>query len=99
MSQSDLGLDGDLLTVGLKPGNVHFNVKVTNIGKDGIVSHLHEVLWAQDVTATSGSDKDAGSLCSILHGGYFIACSRGEGRVMGSAASLPSYLPLQPAGH
>ena len=71
---TDLWLDGDLLAVGLQPSNIHFNVEVTNVGKDGIIPHLQKVLRPQDVTATGSSDKDAGSLCSILHGGHFIAC-------------------------
>lgn len=65
----DLGLDVlDGLSVGLEPGNVDLNVKVTNVADDGVVAHGLEVAANQDVTATSGGDEDLTNGSSLLHG-------------------------------
>lgn len=66
----DLGLDaGDRLGVLLEPGNVDFDVEVTDVADNGVVGHLLEVLASQDVTATSGGDEDLTLGSGLLHGG------------------------------
>ena len=70
----DLGLDaGDRLVVLLQPGNVDFDVEVTDVADDGVIGHLLEVLASQDVTATSGGDEDLTLGSSLLHGGNLEA--------------------------
>lgn len=66
----DLGLDaGDRLGVLLEPGNVDFDVEVTDVANDSVVGHLLEVLTSQDVTAASGGDENLTLGSSLLHGG------------------------------
>lgn len=69
----DLGLDVDLLSVGLEPGNIDLNVEVTNVGEDGILGHHSHVLSTDDVTATSGGDEDGGLGSSLLHGDNLVS--------------------------
>lgn len=65
----DLWLDVDnVLSVSLEPGDVDFNVEVTNVADDSIVFHLLEVFSGQDVTASSGGDEDLTDGSSLLHG-------------------------------
>ncbi|MPC28361.1 hypothetical protein E2C01_021564 [Portunus trituberculatus] len=47
-----------LHTVFIQPLNINLNVKVANVADDGVISHGTEVLASDDITATSGSDKD-----------------------------------------
>lgn len=69
----DLGLDVDTLDgVSLEPGNVNFNVKVTNVADNSIILHDREVLASDNVTAASGGDEDLAFLDSFLHGGDFV---------------------------
>jgi hypothetical protein len=66
----DLGLDvGDGLGVLLEPGNVDFDIEVTDVADNGIVGHSLEVNASKDVTAASGGDKDLTLGSSLLHGG------------------------------
>lgn len=70
----DLGLDVlDRLGVLLEPGNVNLNVKVTNVAHNGVVGHGLEVDTGENVTATSGGDKDLTLGGSLLHGGDLVA--------------------------
>lgn len=74
----DLGLDvADLLGVGLEPGNVNFNVKVTNVADDGVLLHGGEVLADNDVPASGGGDEDLALRSGLVHGGDFVAGHRG----------------------
>jgi hypothetical protein len=61
------------LGVGLEPGNVNLNVKVTNVANNGIVAHNLKVLANENVTATGGGDKDLTLGSSLLHGDYRVA--------------------------
>jgi hypothetical protein len=66
----DLGLDvGDGLGVLLEPGNVDFDIEVTDVADNGIVGHSLKVNASQDVTAASGGDKDLTLGSGLLHGG------------------------------
>merc|ERR1712032_1782780 len=68
-----LGLDvGLLLAVLLQPLDLDLAVKVADVADDGVVLHCHEVLAGQDILATSGGDKDAAPLDTILHSGDLI---------------------------
>jgi len=68
----NLGLDVlNGSSVGLDPGDIDFNVKVTNVADNGIVLHVLKVNTSDDITATSGGDKDVSFLDSVLHGGDF----------------------------
>ena len=73
-----LGLDGVLLAVGLQPGTVHLTVKVANVAADGVVLHGHEVLGADDLTASRGRHKDVGPSHSIVNSGHLVACTGGR---------------------
>jgi hypothetical protein len=66
----NLGLDaGDRLGVLLEPGNVDFDIEVTDVADNGVVGHDLEVSASQDVTAASGGDEDLTLRGSLLHGG------------------------------
>lgn len=52
-----------------QPSDVDLNVKVTDVGDDGVVLHDSEVLAGDDIPVASGRDKDVGAGSSILHGG------------------------------
>jgi len=54
----NLGLNVDLGSVGVHPGDVDLNVEVTNVGKDGVLLHDGDVLSADDVSTAGGSDED-----------------------------------------
>ena len=74
----NLGLDVlDALGVGLEPGNVDFNVEVTDVADNGVVAHHLKVRTAQDVTAAGGGDKDLTQRSSVLHGGDLVAVDGG----------------------
>lgn len=64
----DLGLDvDDRLGVGLEPGDINLNVKVTNVADNSVVGHLGEVLTSDNVSASGGCDKDLANLGGLLH--------------------------------
>lgn len=70
----DLGLDvGDRLGVLLEPGNVDFDVEVTDVADNGIVGHSLEVHASKNVTAAGGGDEDLTLGSSLLHGGDLVA--------------------------
>lgn len=75
-----LRLDVHLLhTVLVQPLDVDLNVKMTDVADDGVITHGTEVFASNDITASSGGDKDGGTLLDgILHGGYLWG-----GRVLG----------------
>lgn len=65
----DLRLDVDhRFGVVLQPGDVDFNVKVTDVAHDGVFGHLFKVLADDDVSATSGGDEDLTDLGDVVHG-------------------------------
>lgn len=65
----NLGLDVlDALGVGLEPGNVDFDIEVTNVADNGVVGHGLEVGADEDVSAASGSDEDLTNGSGLLHG-------------------------------
>lgn len=59
--------------VGLEPGNVNLNVKVTNVADNGVVGHSLEVLADKNVTAAGGGDKDLANGSSLVHGDDLVA--------------------------
>lgn len=66
----DLGLDVlDGLGVGLEPGNIDFDIEVTNVADNGVVGHGLEVSASKNVTAASGGDEDLTLGRGLLHGG------------------------------
>jgi hypothetical protein len=68
----NLGLDVlDGSSVSLDPGDIDFNIEVTNVADDSIILHVLKVLTSDNVTAASGGDKDVTFRNSILHGGDF----------------------------
>lgn len=70
----DLGLDvGDRLGVGTEPGNVDFDVEVTDVADDGVLGHLLEVAADEDVTAAGGGDEDLALGGGLVHGGDLVA--------------------------
>lgn len=70
----DLGLDVcDRLGVGAEPGNIDFDIEVTDVADDGILGHDVEVLANEDVTAAGGGDEDLTLGSSLLHGGDLVA--------------------------
>lgn len=70
----DLGLDAlDGLGVGLEPGNVDFDIEVTDVADDGIVRHSLEVGTSENVTASGGGDEDLTLGSGLLHGGDLVA--------------------------
>ena len=77
----DLGLDvGDGLGVGTEPGNVDFDVEVTDVADNGVLGHLLEVPADEDVTAAGGGDEDLALGGSLVHGGDLVA---GDGGLEG----------------
>ena len=70
----NLGLDIDnLLSIGLEPCDVDFNVKVANVADDGILWHMRKVGTGDDIAIASGGDEDIRPRSSILHSGHLIA--------------------------
>lgn len=47
-----------LFGICVQPGNIDFDVKVTNIADDAVVLHLCKVIPSDNVTASGGGDKD-----------------------------------------
>ena len=73
----NLGLDIDgFLGMVLEPGNVDFNVKVTNVANNGILGHQREVSASDNVAVTGGGNKDVGTSSSLFHRGDFVASHR-----------------------
>ena len=52
----------------LQPSDVDLNIKVTNVGDDGVFAHDREVLAGDDVPGTSSADEDVGAGSGIFHG-------------------------------
>jgi hypothetical protein len=66
----DLRLDVRVLGgVSLEPGDVDFDVEVTDVADDSVLGHSLEVLSADDVSASSGGDEDVSLRSSLFHGG------------------------------
>lgn len=59
-------------SVGLQPGNIDFNVKVTNVTDNGIILHGFKVTTDDDITTTGGGDEDVSFVDSFFHGSNFI---------------------------
>lgn len=59
-------LDG--LGIGLEPGNVNLDVEVADVANNGIVAHDLEMTANDNVTATSGGDKDLTQRSDLIHG-------------------------------
>jgi len=53
-----LGLDVGPGSVLLQPGHIHLAVKMADVAADGVVSHVAEVLRAEDIAAARGRHKD-----------------------------------------
>jgi hypothetical protein len=69
----NLGLDVlGRLGVGLQPGNVDLDIKVTNVANNGVVGHGLEVATNKDVTATGGGDEDLANRGGLLHGSHLV---------------------------
>lgn len=74
----DLGFNvNDALSVGLKPSDIDFNIKVTDIANDSIILHDLEVCAGNNVTATGRGHEDLALGSSFFHGGDFIAFKSG----------------------
>jgi len=69
----NLWLDVEHFSVGLQPGGVDFAIEVTDVADDGVVLHLFEVSWGDDVLATGGGDKDVAFGTGEFHGGDFVS--------------------------
>jgi hypothetical protein len=68
----NLGLDVlNRSGVGLEPGDIDFNIEVTNVADNSIILHGLEVLTNNDITAASGGNEDVSLTNSSLHGGDF----------------------------
>lgn len=66
----DLGLDVRYrLGVCLEPGDIDFDVEVSNVADDGIVTHNAELLGGDDVTTTSRRNKDLCLWSGLIHVG------------------------------
>lgn len=64
----DLWLDVDnVLSVGLQPGNVDFDVKVANVANNGVIWHLGKVISCDDVSASGGCDKHLTDFACLAH--------------------------------
>ena len=61
----------------LKPCNVDFNVKMTDITDDGVIFHGVEVFSRDDVATSSRGDEDVSLRCSFIHGEDFVAFKTG----------------------
>ena len=65
----DLRLDvHDGRCVLLQPSDVDLNVKVSDVGDDGVFGHDREVLAGDDVPGAGSGDEDVGTGSGIFHG-------------------------------
>lgn len=65
----NLRLDVDvLLCVGLEPGDVDFDIEVSNVADNGVLLHLLKVLGSDNITAAGGRDKDLTLWSGLVHG-------------------------------
>lgn len=74
----NLRLDVDAtLGIGLKPGDVDFNVEVTDVADDGILRHDREVSTGDDVPITGSGDEDVGARSSVFHSRHLVSSHSG----------------------
>ena len=74
----NLGLNiNDALGIRLKPSNVNFNIKVTDIADDSVILHLDEVFAGNDITTTRCRDENVALVSSLFHGQDFVAFESG----------------------
>lgn len=74
----NLGLDVlHRLGVGLEPGNIDFDIEVTDVADNGVVGHNLEVSTSKDVTAAGGGDEDLTLGSGLLHGGDLVTGNSG----------------------
>src|ERR1051325_3753681 len=59
-----------------QPGDIDFDIEVTDVANDGIILHGSHVFTPNDVTATGCRDEDVTFLDRFLHRGDFIALHR-----------------------
>lgn len=64
-------LDG--FGIGFQPGDVDFNVEVTDIANNGVVLHDFEMFACEDISAAGRRDEDLADWGCLLHGGHLIA--------------------------
>ena len=77
----DLRLDGDDGSgVLLEPSDVDLAIEMSDVADNGIVLHDLEVLAGQDISATSGGNKDLTKRSSLGHGEDLVA---GDGSLEG----------------
>ena len=57
----------------LEPGNIDFNIKMTDITDNGVVLHGVEMFSRDDIATSSCGDKDVSSRSGIFHGDDFVA--------------------------
>lgn len=55
----------------LQPSDVNLNIKVTDVGDDGVFGHDREVLAGDDVPVTGRGDEEVGTRSGVLHGRDF----------------------------
>lgn len=66
----DLGLDVlDGLSIGFQPGNIDFNVEMTDVAHDGVVLHDVKMFARENVPAAGGRDEDLAYWGRLFHGG------------------------------
>jgi hypothetical protein len=55
----------------LQPSNINFNIKMTNVATDGIVTHFFEVVAKNDISTSSSGNKDVTARNNICQGNNF----------------------------
>ena len=70
----NLWFDGVFLAVVVEPGDVNFNIKMSDVTDNCIFSHRHEMFLSDDVTTAGSRNKNMSSGSRIFHGCYFVTC-------------------------
>ena len=56
----------------LQPSNVDLNIKVADVGDNGVLGHGLEVLAGDDVPVAGGGNEDVGTRSGVFHGSHFV---------------------------
>ena len=56
----------------IQPGNINFNIKVSDIANDGFILHVAEMLFGNQIAATGGGNNDVGFFNCLCHWFYFV---------------------------
>lgn len=95
----NLGLDVDsLLGIGLEPGNVDLDIKVSDVANNGILGHHLKVLADDNITVTSGGNKDVRTRGGIFHSSNFVTRHRRLERVDGINLSYENASTIRAEG-